>query len=65
IEIDFVDGAARGEDVQVGPFAKALKHGRMRDEAGRVLVAQQTPAWVYLPAPLNPVSSTALREEMA
>ena len=50
---------------QVSPFAKALKQGRMCDEAGRVLVAQQTPAWVYLPAPLNPVSSTAIRQEMA
>ncbi|MEL7107653.1 MAG: nicotinate (nicotinamide) nucleotide adenylyltransferase [Pseudomonadota bacterium] len=50
---------------QVSPFAKALKHGRMRDQAGRLLVTQQTPAWVYLPAPLNPVSSTALRQELA
>ena len=47
---------------QSSPFAKALKHGRVRDEAGRVLLAQKTPAWVYLPAPLNSISSTQLRK---
>ncbi|MEM7640862.1 MAG: nicotinate (nicotinamide) nucleotide adenylyltransferase, partial [Pseudomonadota bacterium] len=46
---------------QSSPFANALKHSRVRDEAGRVLLAQDTPAWVYLPAPLNAISSTQIR----
>lgn len=48
---------------RVSPFAKALNPARLRDVAGRVLPAKPAPAWIYLPAPLNPVSSTVLRQE--
>ena len=43
------------------PFAKAFARQRLADIAARTLVEQSPPRWVYLPAPLNPVSSTALR----
>lgn len=43
------------------PFAKAFARQRLADIAARTLVEQSAPRWVYLPAPLNPVSSTALR----
>ncbi|MEM7460486.1 MAG: nicotinate (nicotinamide) nucleotide adenylyltransferase [Pseudomonadota bacterium] len=46
---------------RVSPFAKLLKDRRLPDRAARILPNQQTPAWVYLPAPLNPISSTAMR----
>ncbi|MEO1553649.1 MAG: nicotinate (nicotinamide) nucleotide adenylyltransferase [Pseudomonadota bacterium] len=43
------------------PFANLLSRYRLRDAAARILPQQAAPAWVYLPAPLNPLSSTALR----
>ena len=48
---------------RVSPFAKAFARQRVPDIAARTLVEQSAPRWVYLPAPLNPVSSTALRNE--
>ena len=47
---------------RVSPFAKLLKQRRLRDHAALGLPARSAPAWVYLPAPLNPVSSTLLRQ---
>lgn len=46
---------------RVSPFAKKLRRHRLPDKAARILPDQTAPAWVYLPAPLNPISSTALR----
>ena len=48
--------AARGS-----PFAQRLARHRLDDHAARILPDQTAPAWVYIPAPLNPISSTALR----
>ncbi len=48
---------------RVSPFAKAFARQRVPDIAARTLVEQSAPRWVYLPAPLNPVSSTALRNQ--
>lgn len=50
---------------RVSPFAKAFRQNRRPDRAARLLPGHKTPAWVYLPAPLNPVSSTALRNARA
>lgn len=47
---------------RVSPFAKRLKAQRLPDHAARILPTRTAPAWVYLPAPLNPVSSTAIRK---
>lgn len=47
---------------KVSPFAKILKQHRLPDKAAHILPQQSAPAWVYVPAPLNPVSSTALRQ---
>ena len=46
---------------RVSPFAKAFARQRLPDIAARTLVERSAPRWVYIPAPLNPVSSTALR----
>ncbi|MEL7112715.1 MAG: nicotinate (nicotinamide) nucleotide adenylyltransferase [Pseudomonadota bacterium] len=43
------------------PFARQLARHRLPDQAGRILPDQTAPAWIYLPAPLNPISSTELR----
>ena len=45
----------------VSPFAKAFQQSRLSHRAARMLPGHETPAWIYLPAPLNPVSSTAIR----
>lgn len=46
---------------RVSPFAKRLARYRRPDEAARILPAQTAPAWSYIPAPLNPISSTTIR----
>ena len=43
------------------PFAKQLGRYRLRSHAALALPRRDAPAWVYLPAPLNPISSTAIR----
>lgn len=47
---------------RVSPFAKRLKDRCLPANAARILPDQKTPAWVYLPAPLDPISSTSLRQ---
>ena len=42
-------------------FAKRMRHHRLSDNAASILPEQNAPAWVYIPAPLDPLSSTALR----
>jgi len=46
---------------RVSPFAKILKNRRLLDRAASILPQQTAPAWAYLPAPLDPISSTVLR----
>jgi len=46
---------------RVSPFAKRLKQYQLPDDAAQGLSKKAAPAWVYLPAPLNPISSTAIR----
>ena len=46
---------------RTSPFAKRLRQHRIPDRAARILPTRQAPAWVYLSAPLDPMSSTFLR----
>ncbi|MEL6567827.1 MAG: nicotinate-nucleotide adenylyltransferase [Pseudomonadota bacterium] len=46
-------------------FATRFAQGRHSAQAGRALALSPAPAWVYLNAPLEPVSSTALRRKAA
>ncbi|MEM7493014.1 MAG: nicotinate (nicotinamide) nucleotide adenylyltransferase [Pseudomonadota bacterium] len=43
------------------PFSKVFSRARLPQKAASVLANQSAPAWLYLTAPLHPVSSTALR----
>ena len=47
---------------QISPFAKLLQRQRLANHAARALPQRTAPAWVYLPAPLNPLSSTSIRD---
>lgn len=47
---------------QTSRFAKLLDRERVPGHAARALPQRTAPAWVYLPAPLNPISSTSIRE---
>jgi len=47
---------------QTSQFAKLLNRQRVANHAARALPQRPAPAWVYLPAPLNPISSTSIRE---
>ena len=46
---------------RVSPFAKTFRDDRLSDRAARILPQAKAPGWVYLPAPLKPISSTLLR----
>lgn len=46
---------------RVSLFAKRMRRHRLPDHAASILPQQKAPAWVYVPAPLDPISSTALR----
>jgi nicotinate-nucleotide adenylyltransferase len=43
------------------PAARRYAWARLRSRQGRILAEQTPPAWIYLRAPLNSLSSTALR----
>jgi len=43
------------------PMARRFAHARLPAGAARRLAKAQLPAWIYLTAPLDPASSTALR----
>jgi nicotinate-nucleotide adenylyltransferase len=43
------------------PAARRFAHARLPCSAAPALARTAAPAWIYLPGPLNPVSSTALR----
>ena len=42
-------------------LAKKMQRHRFADNAASILPQQKAPAWVYVRAPLDPISSTALR----
>ncbi|MHB8529953.1 MAG: nicotinate-nucleotide adenylyltransferase [Caulobacteraceae bacterium] len=44
-----------------GVAARRFRHARLRQSAARRLALLPPPAWTYLPAPLNPRSSSELR----
>lgn len=46
---------------RVSPFAKRLARHRRPNKSAHILPVQNAPAWTYIPAPLNPISSTAIR----
>jgi nicotinate-nucleotide adenylyltransferase len=50
---------------RMSPFAKRLDGNRLSEAAARLVVQEEAPAWTYLPAPLKPISSTALRRGRA
>jgi nicotinate-nucleotide adenylyltransferase len=45
-------------------FARSMPGARLPEEAAQALKNRRPPAWVYISAPLDPVSSTALRATM-
>ncbi|MEL7232698.1 MAG: nicotinate-nucleotide adenylyltransferase, partial [Pseudomonadota bacterium] len=56
-------GAAKAS--RASRFAKVFAHARHPEQAAPVLIEQKAPAWVYLTAPLNPASSTAIRSGLS
>lgn len=46
-------------------FARQFDAYRLPEDASRTLARTKPPAWVYISAPLDPVSSTELRAQMA
>jgi nicotinate-nucleotide adenylyltransferase len=49
----------------LSPFARRFASARRAPSAGRALVLLKPPAWIYLTAPFDPASSTALRAGLA
>ncbi|MCP4380141.1 MAG: nicotinate-nucleotide adenylyltransferase [Hyphomicrobiales bacterium] len=47
------------------PAAKTLTHGRLPAHEAALLPAKKPPAWVFLPVPNVPLSSTAIRAATA
>ncbi len=45
-------------------FAREFANQRLPESAARTLPTRKAPAWVYITAPLDPVSSTELRAKM-
>ncbi len=43
------------------PFARLYRSARLQRHDARALLTARPPAWTWLTAPLNPISSTALR----
>jgi nicotinate-nucleotide adenylyltransferase len=48
-------------DSRFAPAARRFAHARLPSREGALLATAPTPAWIYLRAPLNAASSTALR----
>jgi nicotinate-nucleotide adenylyltransferase len=48
-------------DARLSPAARVFARARVPSSRAATLATSSTPAWVYLRAPLNPASSTALR----
>jgi nicotinate-nucleotide adenylyltransferase len=47
------------------PAARRFAHARLRENQGRTLARCEPPVWIYLTAPLNTASSTAIRKGLA
>ena len=45
------------------PAARRFAHARLPVSQARSLALKAPPAWIYLPMPLNPLSSTAIRAD--
>ncbi|MDX1294093.1 MAG: nicotinate-nucleotide adenylyltransferase [Hyphomonas sp.] len=54
-----------GPGARNSPFARRYAANRIPDAAAATLPDRDPPAWVYLPAPLDPISSTAIRQKKA
>ena len=54
-----------GAAARRSPFARTYASARIPEAADSTVASQQAPAWVYLKAPLNPLSSTQLRAARA
>ncbi|HEY3814326.1 MAG TPA: nicotinate-nucleotide adenylyltransferase [Caulobacteraceae bacterium] len=48
-------------DSRFAPATRKFAHARLPSRAGALLPTAKTPAWIYLRAPLNAASSTAIR----
>jgi nicotinate-nucleotide adenylyltransferase len=48
-------------DSRFAPATRKFAHDRLPSRAGALLATAKTPAWIYLRAPLNAASSTAIR----
>ena len=48
-------------DSRFAPAARRFAHARLPSREGALLATAPTPAWIYLRAPLNAASSTAIR----
>lgn len=46
-------------------FARQFSESRLPQAAARTLATRKVPAWVYIAAPLDPVSSSEIRAQMA
>jgi nicotinate-nucleotide adenylyltransferase len=54
-----------GPGARNSTFARRYAANRIPDAAAATLPDRDPPAWVYLPAPLDPISSTAIRQKKA
>ncbi len=54
-----------GPKARLGAFARVFWNHRLRLEDARSLPGRRAPAWLYIPARWNPLSSTALRAQAA
>ena len=54
-----------GPGARNSPFARRFASSRVPASTAASLPDRDPPAWVYLPAPLDPISSTAIRQKKA
>lgn len=54
-----------GPGARNSPFARRFGRNRIEEAAAPTLADCAPPAWVFLKAPLDPISSTALRQQKA
>jgi nicotinate-nucleotide adenylyltransferase len=54
-----------GPKARLGAFARVFWNHRLRLEDASALPGRRAPAWLYIPARWNPLSSTALRAQAA
>jgi len=46
-------------------FSSQFRASRLPQSASRTLASRRAPAWVYIAAPLDPISSSEIRAQMA